>query len=140
MTNTKTYTGFLMDWLRAHDIDPSPSNTNKLSHRVSAAGYNVVKKALLNSVFRTHITDVPVWVLEKAMGIDTSPTLGPLSVHVKPTNGDRPDAVAQLRQLVSTLNVVVDQLEAERAVSNSLRHELARLSTRARSAMVVYGD
>ena len=128
MPKQETYSGFIIDWLKDNGLPVTTSSGQRLGRAARKAGCRVYQTRYhKENRWRTYMEAAPVDVLRAAVNLHTP-------------EPETPDAVAQLRQLVSTLNAVVDQLEAERAVSNALRLELARLSVKARSAMVVYGD
>ena len=142
------FSGFLVDYVEGKDRVATQGLVHRIANAARARGATTKSKLYPNSggSYRLWVDNASVDVLNAALWplcgcsqcaentVDTKP--------VTPTNTGPPveDALLTLRKVVSTLNAVVEQLEAARAINNALRNEIARLSAKARSAMVVYGD
>ena len=140
---SQTLSGFLVDLGPALGWKGRFGAFKAVTNKIRNEGYPVTRKRYgsLGATYRAYIEAVPTSVVRKAFDM-TLTNVTTTTTKAKPTNNGPPieDNLVTLRKVVSTLNAVVEQLEAARAINNALRSEIARLSVKARSAMVVYGD
>lgn len=139
------YTGFLTNWLKETYPHFTGADRRAAAAKMAWGLPPYVKREFKpglpgygRGIWLEH---VPVSTLRALVEIKRSrlpkrPGAIPMTVPPPTTSA----LVAELRAMVNTINALVEAMEEDQRTISELRNEVARLSVKARKAMVVYGD